>query len=175
MRRLWIRFLLWHWQTSLYVISSYLVQEPVHLNNNTTSDPFSSNLNQYRAATHSSTYSVAQFTFPDSSKLFFLTFFFTLSSSVLPTRFSCFCFLLWKPLRYPEDIRIREMKIEEKAKKIKCKRFFHRKKEIRKIKIFCILKALKLYWYIYSYKITYLLNEFCTATYILTNILKNAV
>lgn len=80
---------------SLYVLSSYVVQEPVHLNNNTTSDPFSSNLNHYRAATHSSISSTAQFTFSDSSKLFFLTT--ILSSSTLPTHISCFCFLLWKP------------------------------------------------------------------------------
>lgn len=31
---------------SLYVFSSYTVQEPVSVNNNTTSDPFCSNLNQ---------------------------------------------------------------------------------------------------------------------------------
>lgn len=79
---------------SLYVFSSYVVQEPVHLNN-TTSDPFSSNLNHYRAATHSSLSSAAQATFSDSSKLFFLTT--ILSSSSLPTHVSCFCFLLWKP------------------------------------------------------------------------------
>lgn len=80
---------------SLYVLSSYVVQDPVHLNNNTTSDPFSSNLNHYRAATHSSISSTAQSTFSDSSKLFFLTT--ILSSSALPTHISCFCFLLWKP------------------------------------------------------------------------------
>lgn len=67
------------------------------------------------------------------------------------------------------------MKTEEKAMKIKCK-VLSQGKEIRIITIFCIFKALKLYWYIYFYKIIYFI---CLNNFALLRIfclkLKNAV